>query len=425
MAEAGMITRFKRRFVIITMALVGVVSLGAFGTVAVAGFQQVKGVVDQALQQAIDTDSQDTYSRPNLGLGNERGSGREDSVPICLVTVTSGAVSTIAVNQSSTASMAEDTLKAVVSEVLSDMGNGSTEGMLVDYGLYYKVGQGDWGYRIAFADASSVIDDVAERSITLLVFWALLMVALFFVCLFLARFVAKPVESAWKDQQRFIADASHELKTPLTIILANTTILQEDKGKTVAEQETWVEGIAAEAERMQHLTESMLTLAQDDAGVAALQVMGSVDLSSVVESQILQFDAVAFERHLMIEDEIQPDIVLVGDEMRLENMVKTLLENACKYAAQPSTVKVTLSAGKDHALLSVANQGDTIPAEDLPHLFDRFYRSDKARTGSGEAASFGLGLSIAKSTAELHHGSISASSEAGTTVFSVRLPLGK
>ena len=207
--------------------------------------------------------------------------------------------------------------------------------------------------------------------------------------------------------------------------MADAAILADNPDATVREQGAWVEGISAEATRMQHLTEDMLTLAQADAGIDTKQLMSDVDLSSVVEGQVLQFDAVAFERGLTIEDEVEEGLHVQGDEMRLESAVKTILENACKYSEQPGTIALKLVRAKNQAVLTVHNGGDPIPSEDLPHLFDRFYRSDKARTHEGEAASFGLGLSIAKSTVEMHGGTIAAASDASGTTFTIKLPLAK
>lgn len=110
-----------------------------------------------------------------------------------------------------------------------------------------------------------------------------------------------------------------------------------------------------------------------------------------MEGQELQFDAVAFERGLTIEGEVEEGLHVQGDEMRLESAVKTILENACKYSEQPGTIALKLVRAKNQAVLTVHNGGDPIPSEDLPHLFDRFYRSDKARAHEGEAASLGWG----------------------------------
>lgn len=420
-----MIKRFRRRFILISMILVGAVSLLAFGIIAVMGYQQVVGIMNTTLKSAVEADPHDSFTLPDVSSDDEGIMGRENSIPVYVVSVYYGAPTKIIVNESSTGIMDADTSKVVVPEALERIVKGHASGALPQYRLFYRSIQTDDGYRIAFANTSFVADDFGQRMTTLAVSWLLLMAALFVVVICLSRYVTRPVEKAWKDQQRFVADASHELKTPLTVILANASILRDSPEKTVAEQDAWVEGISAEAQRMQQLTENMLTLAQADAGVDRKQLMADVDFSSVVEGQVLQFDAVAFERSLTIEDSIEENLHVTGDELRLEGMVKTLLENACKYAEQPSAVGVVLGRVRGSAMLSVTSHGEPIPPEDLPHLFDRFYRSDKARANEGETASFGLGLSIAKSTVELHKGTIDVSSAGSTTTFTVRLPLAK
>ena len=426
-----LIAGFKRRFVITTMMLVGVVSLATFVGIAAMSYQQTKGVLDEALQYAAESRQTDTFTLPDLGDDSSQGIGaRESGVPVLLVSVYTDFASSsyqIVVNESSTALLADDVTASAVADVLEKAENGHELGALPSDGLFYYSVTTSYGWRIAFADSSLVMDDFMDRVGMLVFLWVVLMLGMLVVTVYLSRFVTRPVERAWADQQRFIADASHELKTPLTVILANVSILASDKDKTVAEQEAWVEGIGAEAERMKCLTEDMLTLAQADAGVDATQVMGPVDLSSLVEGQILVFDAVAFERSLALEGDVTEGIRVTGDENRLVNMVKTLLDNACKYARPGTTVAVSLRGAKAEAQLTVANDGETIPPADLEHLFDRFYRSDRARTSGAadETASFGLGLSIAKSCAEAHGGSISATSADGHTAFTVKLPLAK
>ncbi len=420
-----MIKRFRRRLVLISMILVGVVSLLAFTIIGAMGYQQVVNIMNTTLKSAVETDPHDSFTLPDVGSGDEGVMGRENSIPVYVVSVYYSNPTKIVVNQSSTGIMDVEVSKEVVPETLERVIAGHASGGLPHYQLFYKSIQTDVGYRIAFANMSFVADDFGQRLTTLVISWLVLMAALFVIVICLSRYVTRPVEKAWQDQQRFIADASHELKTPLTVILANASILRDSPEKTVAEQDAWVEGISAEAQRMQQLTENMLTLAQADAGVDRRQFMADVDFSSLVEGQVLQFDAVAFERELMIDDAVEEGLHVTGDELRLESMVKTLLENACKYASQPSTVTVSLRRVKSTAVLSVTNHGDPIPPEDLPHLFDRFYRSDKARANEGETASFGLGLSIAKSTVEFHKGTIGVATAGDATTFTVRLPLAK
>ena len=424
-----MIRRFKTRFIIMTMVLVGIVSLAAFSAIAFMNYNDIKSEVDNSLARSVEADPFNPTELPNLGQMNGNDNRQEfkrgtasSKIPIYSVTIYFGDLEHIIVNSSSTAQMDSDIAQEAVEAVVN---SGEGQGILREYGLYYKMSESLTGYRIAFADTSVVTDDIGKNVLMLFGFWVVLMLAIFAITIFLSRYVARPVENAWKDQQRFIADASHELKTPLTIIMADATILSDNSDKTVEEQRAWVDGISAEASRMQRLTEDMLTLAQADAGIDRSQLMSDMDFSSTVEMQVLQFDAVAFERGLTIEDEVEEGLHIVGDGLRIENMVKTLLENACKYAEKPSTIHVKLAKRKNEAVFSVHNAGKPIPAEDLPHLFDRFYRSDKARVHEGETASFGLGLSIAKSTVELHGGTIGVKSDEGGTTFTVRMPLSK
>lgn len=415
-----MLKRFQRRFVAITMALVALVSVVAFAALGALTYDNLKSTVDQTLDSALDHGG--SYSElPYLGGGDVRGNW----LPSHSVTVTwNGA---IYADSDQNTQMNAELLQSAVSAALAQVdASGKAAGRISSTQLYFKVQPSKLGYRVAFVDGSSFEASVHRMGLALAGAWLLLMLALLAVTVFLSRYVTRPVVQAWENQQRFIADASHELKTPLTAILADASILAREPDKTVREQQMWLDGISSEAERMRRLTEDMLSLAQADAGQEAAPAMVRVDLSQLVERACLQFEPAAFERGLVIEDGIEPGIEVMGSADKLEGMVKTLLENACKYGAGSGT-PVTVGLRRQHgsALLSVGNGGDPIPPEDLPHVFERFYRSDKSRVQDGESLSFGLGLAIAKSTAELHKGSIKAESGAGGTVFSVSLPLAR
>ena len=415
-----MLKRFQRRFVAITMALVALVSVVAFAALGALTYDNLKSTVDQTLDSALDHGG--SYSElPYLGGGDARGNW----LPSHSVTVTWN--SAIYADSDQNTQMNAELLQSAVSAALAQVdANGNAAGRISSTQLYFKVQPSKLGYRVAFVDGSSFEASVHRMGLALAGAWLLLMLALLAVTVFLSRYVTRPVVQAWENQQRFIADASHELKTPLTAILADASILAREPDKTVREQQMWLDGISSEAERMRRLTEDMLSLAQADAGQEAVPAMVRVNLSQLVERACLQFEPAAFERGLVIEDGIEPGIEVMGSADKLEGMVKTLLENACKYGAGSGT-PVTVGLRRQHgsALLSVGNGGDPIPPEDLPHVFERFYRSDKSRVQDGESLSFGLGLAIAKSTAELHKGSIKAESGAGGTVFSVSLPLAR
>ena len=232
----------------------------------------------------------------------------------------------------------------------------------------------------------------------------------------LSGFVSRPVVRTWQDQQQFISDASHELKTPLTVILSSADLLEESAS---GEQQRYVDNILAESRRMKELVEDMLTLSRTESGRAAAP-FAPLDLSDLVTDAALRFEPVAFEAGHPLEYDIQNGLSLTGDCQQLDQLVDILLDNAVKYAAPGGAIRLTLNAAGRNAVLAVENPGERIPAEKLSHLFDRFYRVDDARTG---AAGFGLGLAIARQITARHKGTITAASDESATRFTVTLPL--
>lgn len=179
---------------------------------------------------------------------------------------------------------------------------------------------------------------------------------------------------------------------------------------------------------MQGLVGDLLTLAKIDEEEAAAQsgaarpALEEVDLSDVIEGEVLQFESVAFERGVKLGSQVEPGIKLRGNEQRLRRLAGTLIDNACKYVDDGGAVDVALSRAGKQAKLEVRNTGAPISPEDLPHVFDRFYRADKARTGG--VGGHGLGLAIARAIAEEHGGTLTASStQAEGTAFIATLPL--
>ena len=221
--------------------------------------------------------------------------------------------------------------------------------------------------------------------------------------------------------EQFVADASHELKTPLTVILANAGILLAHSGDMADGQRKWVEYIQAEAQRMKSLVEDLLFLARSDDRRSPLRLQ-TVSFSDLAWEALLPFESVAFEAGVALDSQITPDLELLGDPEQLRRLVAILVDNAVKYAGPRGSASLILRPQGDEAVLSVHNTGEPIPPEHLPRLFERFYRtdSDRARSQGG----YGLGLSIAKSIVDGHRGRISVSSSAiSGTLFTVRLPL--
>ncbi len=307
----------------------------------------------------------------------------------------------------------EETLLDVVSQALAD---GDESGVLTQRHLRFYRQDGPLSVRLAFMD--STFEQATLRALVrvcLLIGGGALLVLLG-VSWLLSGFVSRPVVRTWQDQQQFISDTSHELKTPLTVILSSADLLEESAS---GEQQRYVDNILAESRRMKELVEDMLTLSRTESGRAAAP-FAPLDLSDLVTDAALRFEPVAFEAGHPLEYDIQNGLSLTGDCQQLDQLVDILLDNAVKYAAPGGAIRLTLNAAGRNAVLAVENPGERIPAEKLSHLFDRFYRVDDARTG---AAGFGLGLAIARQITARHKGTITAASDESATRFTVTLPL--
>ena len=216
-------------------------------------------------------------------------------------------------------------------------------------------------------------------------------------------------------QKQFIADASHDLKTPLTVIMANNDIIKEHSKDSIESQMEWINSTQYEAERMRALVEKMLEIAKADAANTKL-VFSEVNISELIEAISLQFEPVAFDRKVGITTDIKTGIVVNTDKDAFTRVIYTLIDNAIKYANPNTDVKVTLEQVNRHIKCMVNNKGKTISEKDAPNIFKRFYRADESRTSEG----FGLGLAIAKNSCDsLGYKLDFVSNEAEGTTFEI------
>lgn len=294
----------------------------------------------------------------------------------------------------------------------------SAEGRLESSHLSWRSRQENGYIYIAIADTTPFDQIFINQAQGTAALFIILSGLIFLVSIALARWALSPIERSWQQQRRFVADASHELKTPLSVIIANTQILQEKDAGIPDKTMKWVNSTAEEAHRMQGLVEGLLALARSEYAVDSGNLPHeNVNLSTIVERCALQFDAVAFERGCTIKTHVQPNITVKGSSEALDRLCTILCDNACKYAHPNTTITVSLVHVQNHARLSINNIGDPIPKEDLDQIFERFYRSNKSRTKETSTASYGLGLAIAKGIVEEHRGTILVTSNAyeGTT----------
>ena len=410
-----MLASLRRKFVIITTALVAVVLAGVLaGSVVGARMEsvdQLRRSMEMALYRA------DNMQMPAFEMGKKPDGpgGQEDMprVPVYVFEVMNGAVSQ---NNNDWFYLDESLMQRIAAQVQA---SSTDEGSLATEHLMWRRLATDTGWRVAVCDTTSadaLFTSQLVQSVGIFVAGTAI-VAL--ISVGLARWALAPVEQSWEQQKRFVADASHELKTPLSVILANSQILEDHESQIPQEDMRWILSTREEAESMKALVDDLLDLARtDDAleGDKAARNMESLDFSEMVSRIALQFDAIAFERNCSIETDIEKGVQVQGDPSTLDRLVSILVDNACKYAREGSAVDVVLQKKNGRAVLSVHNAGDPIPAQDLPHVFERFYRSDAARTKDG-VGGYGLGLAIAKGIADAHNASLEVASTAqdGTT----------
>ncbi len=226
------------------------------------------------------------------------------------------------------------------------------------------------------------------------------------------------LQASFEQQTRFTADASHELRTPLSVILAHAD-LALSRQRSPEEYRATLETCRSASRRMKSLIDGLLTLARFDADAAGLQ-FGEIDLESVTQECIDLVRPLAAERQVTIDASLS-STMMRGDRERLSQVITNLLTNAIRYNRNGGTVQVAIASEHDAAVISVADTGIGISADELPHIFDRFYRVDKVR--SRAEGSCGLGLSISRTIVMAHGGTLVARSEpdVGTTM-EVRLP---
>lgn len=399
-----MLDKLRRRFVAIIMALVGSLVIATVGI----SLHNTISSLDSLVSRSLDMELEERTAVPN-SAANGQTMGMEH-LPVLWIDLSSSGAK-LGSNESRL-DFDIDHLSEAVSDALS---SDADEGRLAEYHLTWKRASSPFGWRLAIADTTSIDSERESQLVKSLELATTGMVMVFVLAMLLSRWAAKPVKVAWEQQHQFVADASHELKTPLAVIIANNEILESKAGELPEGCARWVRSTHDEAQRMRGLVEEMLELARTEEGGGCARRNVDVNLSELVEGEALQFDAVAYERGALIESDIAEDVHVAGDPDQLDRLVKTLIDNACKYASAGSTIQVLLERHAGAVSLSVTNAGEPIPAEDLPHVFDRFYRSDKARARS--TGGFGLGLAIAKGIVESHGGRIEvkSSAEKGTT----------
>ncbi|WP_243278537.1 sensor histidine kinase [Candidatus Sarcina troglodytae] len=274
--------------------------------------------------------------------------------------------------------------------------------------------------RIVFVDRSNYQNFLYQLLKSFLLVGLLSLVILFIISVYLTNKTIQPIKQAFDKQKQFIADASHELKTPLTIIKTNTSLILSNPDDSVKYQAKWINYINSQIDRMSKLIDEMLSLAKLDAQESNI-ILLPVNISKIIESMILMFDAIIYENNLNLESDIKKDVFVHGDKENLKRLFSILMDNAIKHTNKNGTLSIKLFVDRNKVKIIVKNTGQGIAKENLEKIFDRYYRADNSR--DRKTGGYGLGLAIAKSIVLKHKGKIYVQSTVNkNTSFIIELP---
>lgn len=276
-------------------------------------------------------------------------------------------------------------------------------------------------YLITFLDITESQNTLNGLLLTFLVVGLIMLIFIFLISMYFANKAIKPIAETWDKQKQFVTDASHELKTPLAIIDANSDALLANEEETIKSQSKWLDYIKEETNRMSKLINNLLYLAKTENNDIKTNYL-NFNMSNTTNNIILSMETIIFEKDLNLSYKIQPEIIIKNDEDQIKQVIMILLDNAIKYTNQKGYIEIFLRKSKHEVIFSISNTGNGIRNQDLPKIFDRFYRTDPSR--NSQNGGYGLGLSLAKAIIDRSNGKIWATSgENKTTLtFTLNLP---
>lgn len=286
----------------------------------------------------------------------------------------------------------------------NDYGDFHIGNLLTEQYSYYH----QWGKSLIIVDQSHINEVYKSDLLSIIIFFIIGDAVILLLTMFITSWIARPARESFNKQKLFIADASHELKTPLSVIIASSEALKDHP-----EDQKLINNIHSEAVRMNILISKLLKLASSEND--ELYDFKTGNLSKVIELATLPYEARGFEKNINIDLKIGKNIEFLFDENDIKQVIDVLLDNALSHAYSNSTIIVILRESKHEIRLAVINKGDPIPKGDENKIFERFYRADKSRNQNENR--YGLGLAITKNIVESHNGKIVARSEDSITTF--------
>ncbi|WP_234121316.1 sensor histidine kinase [Clostridium hydrogenum] len=403
-----MFKKLQRRFIMITMGSLGLVVFVLLGSINIVNYYEM----DRKINGAIEILSENQGEFPKYKKATEIVSEQKFGFEMNPETQFQTRYFVVKVNKDNTV---KETDTKHVAAVTPQDAEGYANKVLASnkrsghQDIYkYSVVSEPYGYMIIFVDYRIQLQEVTVFLLSSCVVALLTLILVFIFVAVFSKKVINPIIESVEKQKQFITDAGHEIKTPLAIISANADVLEMTSGKN-----EWITSIRNQTNRLDKLVKNLLMLSKMNEDNLKM-VFSEFDLSGVVLEAAFPFEIIAEKENKKLTIDIQPGLKYHGDEGSIHQLVSTLVDNAMKYSNDGGIIKISLSQVKKGIKIEVYNTTDDIDKENLDKLFDRFYRTDSSR--SRETGGYGIGLSIAKSIVETHHGKISVKSEDGKSI---------
>lgn len=426
-----MIRRLRKKFLLAAMAALFLVLLLLIGSINVLNYRSLAAEADGTLQilsansgvfprQMFRTedlppeplDPPPEGGRENALGGRRGGSGELAYQSRYFAAWFDGEGELTRLNLENLASLSEDEARAMAEAVYD---SGREKGFADAYRYCRSASDGEG--LLLFLNCQRELDTFRSFLLASVGISLLGMAAVFLLLLLFSGRIVRPIAESYEKQKRFITDAGHELKTPITIIQADAEVLASE----LEEDNEWVADIRRQTRRLTELTGDLIYLSKMEEEQLALQ-MEPFSLSELVEETAQSFQALALSRGKRFLPAVDPGLTMVGEEKAIAKLVSILLDNAMKYSPAGGTVRLTLDRVGKTGRLVVKNDCQSMEAGSADRLFERFTRADSSR--NSETGGFGLGLAVAKAVTEAHKGRIHALSEDGTSLtVTAELPL--
>ncbi len=388
--------------IISNMVLFGVLVLALLGTVFGLSYARMSRQIDSALEKIVLSARNSSFLLPNV-LQEEK---LEPNSVIIFVDIAEEEIGYV----SDTSYYSRDFLEEITNVILDQskpQGRVRVDSRYVAYDLYCFFNTA----RIAVYDYTMLQQNNTNLLLILSGSLFISLFVLFFIFRIYAIRAVAPIEDAFYKQKELVANASHELKTPLTIISTSLSIINSNKDDKVENQKKWFNNIQHQTQRMSNLINDMLDLAKADS-MSEKNIFTEIDISELLQGVVLGMEFVLYENGIKLESDIDHNLRIRGNKENLEKLMYIFIDNAVKYTPKNGKVLISLKSEKRKVIFRIKNTGEGIPEDKKHKLFDRFYRVNEAHTQSGKQ-SFGLGLSIAKSILDNMGATISVESQKG------------